>query len=458
MNSIELKNVKKNYKPSKLHLWSTFYSTLVSLSISILIINLTITFVYVIIHRNSDLINILSTEDWATTCYNAWKSVRWNQWQYPCWAICLLIWSVASLTLLPGRHAPGPYAFSGFQPHYKLNGAKFYVISMAYWVPIILYFPMSNIYLSLVTITGYLTISSLIISLLLLLKGYFFPSPGVFGSSQNILIDFLHGIELYPRLGFNNSVDCKIIIISRFGFFLWELIIMIVGKASYEFYLTSYQRGQVNWSLWVVIALQSMYIAKHYSLEKHFIETVDVAQNKFGFFQCHKAMVWTPIVSSLGAIYLVKHGPTVKNFGFIHACVILIAGTISIGLLWLADLQKAISRSINTTANRKLTDKVDVLRVKYLDEDLQPQETVLLISGLWSYVRHPNYTFELTTALFWSIPACTVNPISYFYPCCLFIYLVHRMNWTHDKCTLKYGKQWEEYCRMVPYRLIPYFY
>ncbi|XP_015791782.1 7-dehydrocholesterol reductase-like [Tetranychus urticae] len=457
MNTVELENVETNYKPFKL-LWSFLYSTLIPFCISTLIINLTITFVYIVIHRNSDLIAILSTENWATTCFYAWKSVRWNQWQYPCWAFCLLIWSVASLTLLPSQHIAGPYAISGYQPHYKLNGVKFYILSMAYWVPIILYFPMSNVYLSLVTITGYSTLGSLIVSIILLLKGYFRPSPGVFGSSNNVLVDFLHGIELYPRLGFNNTVDVKIIFISRFGFFLWQLILLIVGKASYEFYLTSYQSGQVNCSLWVVIALQTIYIAKHYIWEKHFIETVDIAQNKFGFIQCYKAMVWIPIVSSLGAIYLVKHGPTMKNFGFNHACVILVSGIISICLLCLADLQKTVVRSTNGTSNLKLTGSIKVLQVKYLDEDLQPQETVLLISGLWSFVRHPNYTFELTTALLWSIPACTVNPISYFYPSLLFIYLVHRMNWIHDKCTFKYGKQWEEYCRLVPYRLIPYFY
>jgi len=35
---------------------------------------------------------------------------------------------------------------------------------------------------------------------------------------------------------------------------------------------------------------------------------------------------------------------------------------------------------------------------------------------------------------------------------------MHRLNRDEEKCARKYGKDWEQYCSIVKYRLIPYVY
>ena len=85
------------------------------------------------------------------------------------------------------------------------------------------------------------------------------------------------------------------------------------------------------------------------------------------------------------------------------------------------------------------------------------KESQLLISGWWGIARKINYTFELLAAFCWCAPAglkFSAWPFLYF----LFLLglLVHRIFRDEDKCKSKYGRGWTEYCKRVPFRLIPY--
>jgi hypothetical protein len=56
----------------------------------------------------------------------------------------------------------------------------------------------------------------------------------------------------------------------------------------------------------------------------------------------------------------------------------------------------------------------------------------------------------------WCLPAGFETPIPYFYVVYFGILLVHRQIRDDEQCKLKYGKDWDEYCRRVPYKIIPY--
>jgi len=43
----------------------------------------------------------------------------------------------------------------------------------------------------------------------------------------------------------------------------------------------------------------------------------------------------------------------------------------------------------------------------------------------------------------------------FFYVIFLTILLVHRAFRDDEKCSKKYGRHWEEYCKAVPYKIIP---
>lgn len=50
------------------------------------------------------------------------------------------------------------------------------------------------------------------------------------------------------------------------------------------------------------------------------------------------------------------------------------------------------------------------------------------------------------------------NVIPYIYFLYLLLLLIHRDMRDEQRCARKYGALWEEYCRRVPYRLVPYIY
>ena len=83
----------------------------------------------------------------------------------------------------------------------------------------------------------------------------------------------------------------------------------------------------------------------------------------------------------------------------------------------------------------------------------------LLCSGFWRLSRHINYLGEiamaagLTLALGW--PSA---PLPWLYPIYYLVLLVPRQHADDRRCAAKYGALWAEYCRRVPYRIVPWIY
>ncbi|KAK9194234.1 hypothetical protein WN944_004938 [Citrus x changshan-huyou] len=82
----------------------------------------------------------------------------------------------------------------------------------------------------------------------------------------------------------------------------------------------------------------------------------------------------------------------------------------------------------------------------------------LLASGYWGMARHCNYLGDLLLALSFSLPCGTSSLVPYFYPIYLVILLIWRERRDEARCAAKYREIWVEYCRLVPWRILPYFY
>lgn len=61
-------------------------------------------------------------------------------------------------------------------------------------------------------------------------------------------------------------------------------------------------------------------------------------------------------------------------------------------------------------------------------------------------------------AVAWSMATGFDTPVTYFYPVYFLVLLIHRQIRDDENCHIKYGKDWEKYKQMVPYRIIPYVY
>lgn len=80
----------------------------------------------------------------------------------------------------------------------------------------------------------------------------------------------------------------------------------------------------------------------------------------------------------------------------------------------------------------------------------------LLISGYWSYVRHPNYLGDILIYLSWVPFAMCYPPV--LVPYLSILMLLHRTVRDGKRCKDYYGPAWERYCHRVKYVLIPKVY
>jgi Delta24(24(1))-sterol reductase len=80
----------------------------------------------------------------------------------------------------------------------------------------------------------------------------------------------------------------------------------------------------------------------------------------------------------------------------------------------------------------------------------------LLTGGWWGLARKINYTSDIIMALSWGFITGFDSFIPYFYAFFLSAVLIHRVGRDNRRCKAKYGADFDEYCRQVPYIFVPY--
>ena len=86
------------------------------------------------------------------------------------------------------------------------------------------------------------------------------------------------------------------------------------------------------------------------------------------------------------------------------------------------------------------------------------KQTYLLAAGWWGQARHLNYLADFMNALSYGLACGFGHVLPYFYFVFIFFLLLHRSYRDDIKCRQKYGAAWQKYCRLVPYKIVPYLY
>lgn len=72
-----------------------------------------------------------------------------------------------------------------------------------------------------------------------------------------------------------------------------------------------------------------------------------------------------------------------------------------------------------------------------------------MASGWWGYARHMNYSGEILQAIGLALTAGTYSYLPWIYPFYYVFLLIARERDDNERCALKYGKLWDEYCKKV---------
>ena len=109
--------------------------------------------------------------------------------------------------------------------------------------------------------------------------------------------------------------------------------------------------------------------------------------------------------------------------------------------------------AIHTSMSQQSNSRVSNSQLKTIE-----LKSILLRSGFWGWSRHFHYLPELGLSFCWCATSGTTHLLTLFYFFFLAVLLFHRSYRDDQKCRLKYGKYWEEYCKFVPYKIIPFVY
>jgi protein-S-isoprenylcysteine O-methyltransferase Ste14 len=168
---------------------------------------------------------------------------------------------------------------------------------------------------------------------------------------------------------------------------------------------------------------------------------MDITTDGFGFMLIFGDLAWVPFTYNHPAKYLVHHDPHLNAYTLILIVTVWVFGFY-------------IFRASNSQKDIFRNDPNDP-RVKHLTYMPTKRGTRLLTSGWWGTARKINYTGDYLMGLTYSL-FCGFNSIvPYYYAIYFCILLVHRSIRDDVLCQEKYGKDWDEYKRQVPYRFIP---
>ncbi len=355
---------------------------------------------------------------------------------------------LALLQFLPGPTFDGPPTPTGYRPQYKLNGVSSWVLThvaflgasygLGWFSPSIVYDHFGELLITLCA-------SAFVFCWFLYFKGIYAPSTPDAGRSKNVIFDYFWGIELHPSLF---GVNLKQLFNCRIGMMGWSLTVISFAARQFQ------DIGTLSSSLFVSVVLQVVYLLVFFSWERGYFTTIDVAHDRFGYYICWGVIVWVPGVYTITAQYLVKHP---RNLGTPLTLALLVMG---LGAIWVNDAVDAQRQRVRNTGGQTLIwgKRPEVIHAEYETADGKTHQSLLLVSGYWSLSRHFHYVPELILALAWSLPAGGSRFLPYFYLTFLTILLVDRAGRVDLRCRTKYGLFWDEYCRRVPRKILPWVY
>ncbi len=347
-----------------------------------------------------------------------------------------LLLQVALRLYAPGKTVQGMVQRDGRRLTYRMNGWASLWISLAVLGGLFYsgLLPLTAIYDELGGLLSTATLFAFLFAIFLYFHGL--RSKQEERRSGNVIYDFFLGTSLNPRLG---AFDLKVFFESNIGMGCWGVFIVGMAAAQYG------KLGTLTTPMILVCALQLIYVADFFYFESTLLAMWDILYENYGFMLVHAFLVWMPFNFSLQAQFLVTRSTSLPAWA-VAGCAVLFG----VGYY--------IFRTANLQKYRFRTDPTLPIWGKPPSYLKTAHGSLLLTSGWWGKARHVNYLGDLMMALAMCLPCGLYHVTPFFY----FIYfaplLIDRERRDHASCQAKYGKDWDEYCRRVPFRIIPRVY
>ncbi|KAH7663491.1 Delta(14)-sterol reductase protein [Dioscorea alata] len=358
----------------------------------------------------------------------------------PSWSSVVILFSylgylAISGSLLPGKVIPGAVLSDGTRLHYRCNGLLSLIMLL---VLLGIGVNMKMISPTVVADKGIELLSAtFIFSVIVSLALYAVGCKSRKQSSSlkahvtgNFIHDCWFGVQLNPHF---IGVDLKFFFVRAGMMGWWFINLSVLAK--------SIQAGYVNISVILSQLFSALYILDYFFHEEFMTSTWDIIAERLGFMLVFGDLVFIPFTFSIQGWWLLKNKVILSKAAVITNCLVFLVGYC---VFRGANKQKHIFKKNPKAPIWGKAPKVVGGK--------------LLVSGYWGVSRHCNYLGDLLLALSFSLPCGASSPIPYFYPIYLLILLIWRERRDEERCSQKYKEVWVEYCKLVPWRILPYVY
>ncbi|RGB30308.1 ERG4/ERG24 ergosterol biosynthesis protein [Rhizophagus diaphanus] len=347
-----------------------------------------------------------------------------------------LSYLVLAWYLVPGRWVEGTQLRDGSKLKYKENGFRSMMLTLSIIGCTILFKghePLLFIYDHFIGLMTCSIIVSFSVAIYVYLASF---QEGKLlalgGNSGNIIYDFMIGRELNPRIG---SFDIKYFVELRPGITEWTIINIAMAAKQYH------DLGYITIGMILVIIFQGWYCIDSVYNEPAVLTTMDITTDGFGWMLSFGNITWLGFLYPLQARYLAMKP---NHLSWLEIAIIVSLQTIGYTIFRGANNEKNAFR--NNPDDPKLKD------LKYMTTE---SGSKLIISSWWGKARHINYLGDWIMSWAWCLP-CGLNDIfPYFYVIYFAVLLIHRELRDEEKCKKKYKKDWDRYCEIVKYKIIP---
>ncbi|XP_016114118.1 delta(14)-sterol reductase [Sinocyclocheilus grahami] len=211
-----------------------------------------------------------------------------------------------------------------------------------------------------------------------------------------------------------------------------------------NYLLTAVEMKNSSLALLLVIVFQLIYILDFLVDEGSVLTTKEFTDEPIGFIMILGEFIWIPFFSSLPAYFLLQRPNHIHFLSAVPICLLFAAGFL---MYYLSNEQKdGFRRNPSDPAYARL----NTIR--------SPAGSSLLVSGWFGWVRHPNYSGDILMMFAWCLPCGFTSVLPYLPALQCFHLLRQRANEIEESCLKKHRDAWREYCRRVPYKLLPCVY
>ncbi|EGT49166.1 hypothetical protein CAEBREN_14595 [Caenorhabditis brenneri] len=262
------------------------------------------------------------------------------------------------------------------------------------------------------------------------------------GNSVTTITEFWFGIENHPKV---LDIDLKSFIRTRFTFVIWPLFVI----SALYFHKITY--GKISTSLICASSVQLLYIFQFHWNEDLYLNSLDSKRCDCGFYRLWADFVLGPIIYTSPIAVLAA---TNRSVGLISNGLFCITAVGAMIFTSKCDRQKYEFRKSKGSLKVGGVDPF-FISAKYRTDSGETNANLLLGSGHWGVCRHPNYTSEAISFLAFSAFQGFPSVLAHLPAIFVSLFLLVRAFTDENRCLIKYGQYWAQYCAKVKYRFLP---